>query len=206
MTREEQDVDQPTVVTISADGGLDGATRRYEKTIGDMAGVYRDEDAWRAEVDRLGPDTVVYSVNEQKYQAAPGALIVGTSTVLPGRVGDEFALTRGHLHAQADRAELYHCLSGTGVMVLETLDGRTEAVELTPGRAVNVPGHWAHRSVNVGDVPFVTVFCYAADAGQDYGIIQEAGGMKSLVVTGTDQGWAVRPNPDHVGYRERELG
>ena len=206
MAREQQSIDQPTLLTISADGDLGGATRRYEKTIGDMAGVYRDEDAWRAAVGRLGADTVVYSVNEQKYQDGPGALIVGTSTVLPGQVGDEFALTRGHLHAQADRAELYHCLSGTGVMLLETVDGRTEAVELTAGRAVNVPGHWAHRSVNVGDEPFVTVFCYSADAGQDYGIIQDAGGMKSLVVAGADGRWDVRSNPDHVGYRTEVLG
>jgi len=201
MVHAQQSVDHPTLLTIGVDGDLAGATRRYEKTIGEMAGVYRDADAWQAEVDRLGADTVVYSVNEQKYQDGSGALIVGTSTVLPGRVGQEFAVTRGHLHAQADRAELYHCLSGRGVMLLETVDGMTEAIELTPGRAVNVPGHWAHRSVNVGDEPFVTLFCYAADAGQDYGIIQDAGGMKSLVVVGAGDGWRTTPNPDHVGYR-----
>lgn len=201
MAHEQQAVDHPTLLTIATDGDLAGATRRYEKTIGEMAGVYRDEAAWQAEVERLGAETVVYSVNEQKYQDGPGALIVGTSTVLPGRIGDEYALTRGHLHAQADRAELYHCLSGHGVMLLETVSGLTEAIELTPGRAVNVPGHWAHRSVNVGDEPFVTLFCYAADAGQDYGIIGEAGGMKSLVVAGAGGGWRITANPDHVGYR-----
>lgn len=201
MVHEKQSVDHPVLLHIGTDGDLAGATRRYEKTIGEMAGVYRDDDAWRAEVERQGADAVVYSVNEQKYQDGAGALIVGTSTVLPGRVGAEFALTRGHLHAQADRAELYHCLSGRGVMLLETVDGLSEAIELTPGRAVNVPGHWAHRSVNVGDEPFVTLFCYAADAGQDYGIISDAGGMRSLIVSGAGDGWRVTANPDHVGYR-----
>lgn len=190
---------RPTALTIDPDGGLEGATRHYEKTIGELEGVYRDDAAWRAQVRERGGDALVYSVNEQRYGDEPGSLIVGTSTVLPGLVGDEFAVTRGHLHGIADRAELYHCLSGHGVMLLETVDGQSETIELTAGRAVNVPGHWAHRSVNVGDVPFVTLFCYAADAGQDYEIIRNAGGMKSLVVR-SDDGWRAVPNPDHVGY------
>lgn len=192
-------VDTPVLLEISPEGGIEGRSRRYEKHLGDMAGVYRDEVAWRAAVAERGADELIYWVDDQRYQEGPGALIVGTSTLLPGRYGDEFAVTRGHLHAVADRAELYHCLSGRGVMLLETLDGRSMAIELTPGRAVNVPGHWIHRSVNVGDEPFVTLFCYAADAGQDYGVISDAGGMKNLVVA-DGAGWALAPNPDHTGY------
>jgi glucose-6-phosphate isomerase len=112
-------------------------------------------------------------------------------------------MTRGHLHAVADRSELYVGLSGRGVMILETLDGRSEVVDVAPGEAVYVPGHWVHRSVNVGHERFSTLFCYAADAGQDYGIIERAGGMKSLVVVDGD-GYAVRSNPDHRGYRLAE--
>jgi glucose-6-phosphate isomerase len=196
----ESVVDTPTVMEISASGGIEGRSRRYTKTLGEMAGVYRDDAAWRAEVEKRGADDLVYWVDDQRYQDGPGALIVGTSTLLPGRVGDEFAVTRGHLHAISDRAELYHCLSGHGVMLLETLDGRSEAIELTPGKAVNVPGHWIHRSVNVGDEPFVTLFCYAADAGQDYAVIADAGGMKSLVLA-DGEGWRLAPSPSHAGYR-----
>ena len=53
----------------------------------------------------------------------------------------------------------------------------------------------------MGDEPFVTLFCYAADAGQDYGIIAEAGGMAQLVVSDGIGSWTTRPNPRHVGYR-----
>lgn len=192
--------DIPVTLTISPDGGIEGRSRRYEKFLGDMAGVYRDEAAWRASVAERGADELIYWVDDHRYQEGPGALIVGTSTLLPGRVGEEFAVTRGHLHAVADRAELYHCQSGHGVMLLETVDGQSTAIELTPGKAVNVPGHWIHRSVNVGDEPFVTLFCYAADAGQDYELIADAGGMKNLVVADGD-GWKLAPNPDHIGYR-----
>src|SRR5665647_26049 len=63
------------------------------------------------------------------------------------------------------------------------------------------PVHWVHRSVNVGPERFATVFCYAADAGQDYQIISDAGGMRTLVVKDGAVGWTTRPNPDHTGYR-----
>lgn len=195
-----QEVAEPGLLGLGADGVLRGATSHYEKRLGDMAGVYRDDEAFQEALAQDGPDALVYRVEEHRTDDGAGALIIGTSTLQPGRYGDEFAVTRGHLHAKADRAELYHCLSGTGVMLLETLAGRTETYPLRAGEAVHVPGHWVHRSVNVGTDPFVTLFCYGADAGQDYELIRRAGGMKSLVVAGGAGGWSTRPNPDHVGY------
>ena len=192
----------PARIDIAPDGGMSGATRVYRKHLGDMDGVYADAEAYRAALAEHGPDHLVYQVHEHRYGDEPGSLIVGTSTLLPGRYGEEFAVTRGHLHGIADRAELYHCLSGHGVMLLETIDGRSEAVELRAGQAVDVPGHWIHRSVNVGSEPFVSLFCYSADAGQDYAVIGEAGGMRDLVVR-TEDGWTTVPNPAHTGYRAR---
>jgi glucose-6-phosphate isomerase, archaeal len=197
-----QTLPEPDMLEIGLDGALSGGTGGYLKMLGDLAGVYSDAVAYRAAVDTHGTDHVVYRVEEHRTVDGPGALIIGTSTLLPGRIGAEFAVTRGHLHAKADRAELYHCLSGRGVLLLETLSGVNRVVPLDPGQAVHVPGHWVHRSVNVGDEPFVTLFCYAADAGQDYGLIAEAGGMAQLVVSDGAGGWTTRPNPRHVGYRQ----
>lgn len=202
MASMESPIDQPALLEVFASGKLSGRTRHYDKFLGDMPGVYSDEKAWANEVEQQGSDSLVYFVDEHSYQHGPGAIIVGTSTVLPGRYGDEFAVTRGHLHETSNRAELYYCLSGRGVMVLDTVEGDTVTMELTPGKAVNVPGHWVHRSVNVGDEPFVTLFCYAADAGQDYAIIAQAGGMKTLVVDDGNGGWKAIENRRHQGYRK----
>ena len=141
-----------------------------------------------------------YAEGNRAHCGSGGALILGTSTMQPGRVGDEYAVTRGHLHRVADRAEVYHCHAGHGVMLLETVDGQCRALEMTPGVAVHVPGHWVHRSVNVGDEPLMTTFVYDEDAGQDYEIIARAGGMSQLVVVAPGGGWRTVPNPDHVGY------
>lgn len=196
-------VDTPVRFDVSTYGALSAPTRQYVKKLGDMDGVYLDAAAWRQECEARGTDAIVYRVDEHKYNDNPGSLIVGTSTLLPGLYGNEFAVTRGHLHRIADRAELYYCLSGHGLLLLETTTGNSQAVELRPGQATTVPGHWIHRSVNVGDEPFVTLFCYSADAGQDYAIISEAGGMKSLVVS-TAGGWSLVDNPRHTGYLPEE--
>ena len=87
-------------------------------------------------------------------------------------------------------------------MLLETTDGQTRALDIEPGVAVHVPGHWVHRSVNVGDEPLSTLFCYATNAGQDYQLIADAGGMRKLVVA-DGGGWAMRDNPDHRGYARK---
>ena len=191
---------RPGVLRISPDGSMRGLSSHYEKRLEDLSGVYRDRQAFDELLIARGPATLSYTVEESRVGDGPGALVIGTSTLLAGVVGREFAMTRGHLHAVADRAELYHCLSGSGVLLLETTDGESQAVPMEAGDAVHVPGHWLHRSVNVGDQPFVTLFCYPADAGQNYDIIAAAGGMASLILSDGSGGWDRRANPDHRGY------
>ena len=192
----------PALLAITATGGIDGRSARYEVRLERLKAIYGDALAYEERVAEVGADELVYWVDSHSYDDGPGSLTIGTSTLLPGTIGDEFAVTRGHLHAQADRAELYFCLSGRGVMLMETLDGETSAIELTAGRAAHVPGGWIHRSVNVGSEPFVTLFCYNSDAGQDYGVIADAGGMSQCVVSAPGGGWQLRPNQDHVGYAD----
>src|SRR5688500_4295105 len=132
-------VPEPGALTIDAGGAMVGRTGFYEKCLGDMAGVYRDERAFGAAVAEHGADHLVYRVEEHRSGDGPGALIIGTSTILPGRYGDEFAVTRGHLHARRDRAELYHCLSGRGVLLMETLDGGVRAAPSPPCQDVLAP-------------------------------------------------------------------
>lgn len=191
---------QPAGLTVDAASGvMAGATGRYEKRLRDLAGVFSDEAAFAAALDARGADELVYEVHEHRLTERAGELIFGTSVLLPGKVGREFHVTRGHLHRLADRSEIYTCLRGHGVMLMETLDGETSEVELVPGATAYVPGHWIHRSVNVGDEPLVTLFCYPADAGQDYDVIAAAGGMKHLVVDDGAGGWTTEPNPGHTG-------
>ena len=186
------------LVIDAATGDLVGRSGIYEKRLSELAGVYHDEDEFERAVT-LGGDRVVYRVEEYRPSEDPGDLIVGTSTLEPGRIGDEFFVTRGHLHAVVDRPEIYHCVSGHGVMLTEDASGNVEAIEMTVGTIAYVAPGWIHRSVNVGSDRFATVFSYPADSGQDYGVIAEAGGMAELVVVGPSDTWRTVPNPKYVG-------
>jgi len=177
-----------------ASGRMAKATRHYEKRFADLAGLYADEGAFLTLLPELG-DRVVYEVWEHRASEAPGDLVFGTSVMSPGRVGDEFFVTRGHRHRLADRSELYYCQAGEGVLLLEAPDGTTEALPMGPQSLVYVPPHWIHRSVNTGPGTLVTVFCYAADAGQDYEVIERQGGMRRRVVTDGAGGWKLVDNP-----------
>jgi glucose-6-phosphate isomerase len=46
---------------------------------------------------------------------------------------------------------------------------------------VYVPPYWAHRSVNTGSEPLVSYCVYPADAGHNYGDIEEEGFIKRVV-------------------------
>jgi glucose-6-phosphate isomerase len=177
-----------------ASGRMEPATRHYEKRLRDLSGLYADEAAFgKLLVGQT--DAVVYEVWEHRASSDAGDLVFGTSVMKPGQVGDEFFLTRGHQHARADRAETYFCQAGRGVMLMEAPDGAVSALEMTPGIMLYVPPFWIHRSVNVGEGTLVTVFCYDAAAGQDYGIIERSGGMRSRVVADGKGGWRLVENP-----------
>jgi glucose-6-phosphate isomerase, archaeal len=203
MSIEPFTLTEPVRLTIRPEAGvLAGSNERYEKRVRELAGVYRDEAAFAALAVTPG-DQVAYWVESNTTQRDAGGLITGLSVLSPGRVGEEYFMTRGHLHVRAECGETYLGVTGAGVMLLDSLDGRSHAIEISPGEAVYVPGGWVHRSVNVGGDLLVTLFCYPADAGQDYELIRRAGGMSQLVVASA-AGWTTRPNPDHLGYGTKD--
>jgi len=185
----------PSVHNLSAaSGALTSRTGRYEKRLSDLAGLYADAAAF-AQALRAG-DRVVYAVEEVRPSQRAGDIAFGTTWMEPGRIGAEYFLTRGHIHAIADRPETYRGEAGRGLMVMEAPDGRVETREVTPGAMVYVPGFWVHRTVNIGTEPLVMTWCYPADAGQDYGIIARSNGMAVRIVA-NGEGWRAVPNLEH---------
>jgi glucose-6-phosphate isomerase len=175
-------------------GVLAGATGHYAKRLTDLRGLYADEAA-RERLAAGDADRIAYEVYDHRGDERCGDLIFGTSVLYPGRIGREYAMTRGHLHRVPDRTEIYHCLRGHGLLLMQTVPGDVRIVELTPGAVAYVAAHWIHRSVNVGGEPLVTLFCYPGDSGQDYDVIGRSGGMRRLVVDDGAGGWTAVDNP-----------
>ena len=150
------------------------------RTLSAMEGQFADEPAYRAMLSL--EDTVLYEVYELRRPEVASELLHGISIVHPGRVGDEYFMTKGHYHAELETAEVYYCLNGEGVMVMETPEGDWAVEELQPGQVLYVPPRWAHRSVNTGqDGDLVTFFVYPGHAGHDYGTIEQQGFRKLVV-------------------------
>ena len=165
----------------------------------DLEGLYEDEAAFHALRRELGDDAVAYEVTDFKPSADPGDMIIGVTRMRPGKVGREFFFTRGHIHAKANRPEMYYGESGRGVTLLEFPSGEIRTVEIGPRTLCYVPPFWIYRSVNVGVDDLVMTFAYPADAGQDYAIIAEAGGMRNRVVDDGQGGWVLIENPHYRG-------
>jgi glucose-6-phosphate isomerase len=179
-------------------GALSGATGRYAKRLSELSGIYADRDAYAAAC-AAGGDRVVYHVHEVRPAAARGDLIFGTTVMEPGRIGEEFFVTRGHVHAVANRPETYTGESGAGVMLLESPEGETRTLPIAPRVTIYVPPLWIHRSVNTGTEPLVMSFCYPSDSGQDYDVIARSGGV-AMRIMADGTGWRAVPN---AAYRPR---
>jgi glucose-6-phosphate isomerase len=181
----------PVGVTIDPlTGAVSPSTGEYTKRLSEFRGVYRDGTALDAMLAAEG-DVVTYKVVE--YRAEGSDIFFGTTTMMPGRVGDEYFMTRGHYHARSDRGEIYYTQSGEGLLLLQSRDGETREVEMKPGVCAFIPPDWAHRSVNTGSTPLVFTWCCAQDAGHDYAEVATKG-MRKLVIA-KDGTTTCIPNP-----------
>jgi glucose-6-phosphate isomerase, archaeal len=144
-----------------------------------MEGQYLDTQAFKA---MLRDDPVLYEVYEIKRPESAGELMNGITIVHPGKVGEEYFMTKGHFHNILATAEVYYCLKGDGAMVMETPEGEWAVEELHPGSVLYVPPRWAHRSVNAGPrEALLMFFVYPANAGHDYGTIEQQGFRKLVI-------------------------
>jgi glucose-6-phosphate isomerase len=161
-----------------------GVPTRYDqhtvRRLSALEGYYADAAAYAARLAQ--EDVILYDVYELRRPENAGELLHGLTILHPGKVGDEFYFTKGHFHAVLETAEVYYCLHGQGVMLMETPEGDCAAEVLCPGRVLYVPPRWAHRSVNTErDEDLILLYVYPAHAGHDYSTI-EARGFCQLVV------------------------
>ena len=159
--------------------GLSFSQLDTRRMLSNMKGMYADDKAYEEMLAK--GDVPVYDFFESGAPEHPGDVAFGTSIVYPGKVGNEYFMTKGHFHTILETAEIYICIQGHGYMLEENPEGDWDAVEMTPGKAVYCPKRWAHRSVNVGNEPLVTFFAFRGDAGHDYGTIETKGYRKLIV-------------------------
>ncbi|WP_234879816.1 glucose-6-phosphate isomerase family protein [Aeromonas veronii] len=155
-----------------ATGKLGGA-ELVEKstTLADLQGLFADPRAEAA----LSPDTPLYRVAMLPGNGGEGDLNMGVTHLEAGMIGNEFFMTRGHIHARAEQAEYYFGLCGRGLLLLQDMAGVCRLEQVFPGSVHHIPGHVAHRLVNTGETQLSALAVWPAIAGHDYRLMAERG-------------------------------
>lgn len=174
---------EPHAIAINAlTGRMSTETGRYQKDLADLRHLFADQVACDELIRQRG-NVHVYEVME--YREPGSDLIFGTTTILPGQVGDEFFMTRGHFHARADLGEIYNTTSGEGLLLLRSRDFQTRSIEMRPGNCAFIPPGWAHRSVNTGTSSLVFFWCCNPASGADYDdVVKHGMGLRAFRDTG----------------------
>ncbi len=145
----------------------------------DLQGIFHDEKAFR----KMPPEQVAYTV--QSWLPVPegtsGGLYFGTTNLMPGKIGDEYMITKGHFHSRSDRAEFYWGIQGQGMLLLMDRERHTWTEEMYPGSLHYIPAHVAHRVANTGSSVLIFGACWPSDAGHDYKEIAANGFSARLV-------------------------
>jgi glucose-6-phosphate isomerase, archaeal len=156
------------------EGMISSRHHRLVRHLSAMRGYYADSAAVESLI-AAQHDPVHYVTQEYEVPEENGHLRFCISRLEAGVVGDEYFMTKGHYHAVRETAEIYLCLRGEGLMLMQTEEGQVETQPMTRGKMVYVPPFWAHRSINTGAEPLVSFCIYPAQAGHDYGEIVHQG-------------------------------
>jgi len=192
---ENNRVVYPFSVNINPKTGMmDDYDVHIERWLNDLIAMFHNREAAEKYIAEKG-NKLIYEVYEKAIPEVDGEIRFCSSITYPGKIGNEYFMTKGHFHARPDTAELYYCIRGHGYMLMERENGDYVIEEMYPGRAVYVPGYYAHRSINIGDEPLISLPVYPGDAGHDYGTIEQKG-FKHLVVDKNGKP-SIIVNPDY---------
>ena len=154
---------------------IDRLTRR----ISELQDIFHDKQA----LALMPSDKKVYEVASY-FPVADGTmagLFYGITYIHPGKVGEEYFMTKGHFHKLRDRGEMYMCIEGEGMLILMDEQRNTHAEKMFPGSIHYINGHIAHRTANTGNTVLSFSAVWPSDAGHDYDTISTQGFSRILV-------------------------
>lgn len=150
------------------------------RRLSSMKNMYLDSAAYDAQLAQ--DDRILYQVYEIERPKDSGEVLHGVTFLHPGKVGDEYHMTKGHFHQVLETGEVYYCLSGQGMMVMETPEGDWNVQPFSAGTVLYVLPRWAHRSVNISATEdLIFFFAYPGHSGHNYGTIEQKGFRKLVV-------------------------
>jgi glucose-6-phosphate isomerase len=120
-------------------------------------------------------DPLVYEFYNTKFITSTSDMAVAITRIFPGKIGDEYYMSKGHQHQRGDQPEIYICVRGAGYLLMDTMDGEFRAEAWKPGTITHIPPMWAHRAVNTSSDTLVYIGVYHAAAGHDSALVEKQG-------------------------------
>lgn len=154
--------------------------KKFEVRLRGMKNFYSDADAVKRMLDG-GEDPLIYEVYECLQPSVEGQIDFAITVIYPGKIGDEYNMTRGHYHAKEGASELYFILQGEGFVVMQTKEGGMASTPLKKGQILYIAPRWAHRTINTGKEKLTFLAVWPSDAGHDYGTIEEKGFRQIII-------------------------
>lgn len=145
----------------------------------DLSGIFWNREAF----EKMKPEQVVYQVQAWMpvKEGTEGGLFFGATNIFPGKVGNEYFMTKGHFHTLSDRAEFYWGVQGEGMLILMDQERNTWAERMHQGSLHYIPAHVAHRVANTGNTKLIFGACWPSDAGHNYEEIAKNGFSARLI-------------------------
>jgi glucose-6-phosphate isomerase len=167
-------------IKFNLENGLSPDIKSIKRRLSDMESMYLNNEILKKMLKK--EDTIIYEFYDLGLPETPNELAYGTTILYPGKVGDEYFMTKGHFHEILETAEIYYCIKGHGILLMENQEGQIEIQEMKPGISIYVPPKFAHRSINISDnEPLISFFTMRADAGHNYKTIETKGFRKIIV-------------------------
>lgn len=176
-----------------ASGEFAPFTEFYERRLSQLGDLFHDRSAVQRTL--AAGDPLLYDVRMRPFVTSLSDFTFGVTRIYPGKVGDEYYMTKGHFHLLLEQPEVYFCLRGRGCLLIESAEGDFHAHWWTPGVVSHIPPGYAHRTVNTGSEALVFSAIYHLSAGHDYGKIAQRGfSCRVVELNGSAE---LAPNPLH---------
>jgi len=146
---------------------------RIVRRIKDLEGLFADKHAF----DQTDQAMIVYEVESYfpVSDGTEGGLFYGITHIKPGKIGNEYFMTKGHSHIIENRAEYYWGIEGEGVLLSMDKNRNIQGERMLPGSLHYIKGETAHRVVNTGNSVLSFGACWPSDAGHNYETVARTG-------------------------------
>jgi glucose-6-phosphate isomerase len=140
---------------------------KKQTKLSSLQGIFQDDRSFL----KMDSNQVIYEVEMHENgltEGDKGGLFFGISHIYPGKVGNEYFMTRGHIHQIEDTGEYYWGLTGNGLLIM-TYPNKETVIESVQANSLHyIPGNVAHRLVNTGKEKLSVGACWLTESGHNY--------------------------------------